>query len=324
MTVEEACERYMLDQKARNLAKGTREGYASLFRQLRAHAAQIGAAELEDLDRDAMRRWRQDWTCAFSTQRRRLSQLKAFFGYAEREGWVEQSPVQGIRSPKPDSRPTIPLETDEVRALLAASKRQPREHALILLMRYSGLAIRDAATLSRDAIQPDGDLVLRRAKTGELITVALPAVVIAALDAARPPGRRHFFWTGKSEAVSVAKYWRRRLKQVAARAGVKGFHPHRLRDTFAVALLLEGVLMQDVKALLGHSSVATTERYYAPWNFAQRHRLGRVVREVHRKDPILDEITPKKPPGTAPTAPGEASLATCDVPKPTRHAQGSI
>ena len=138
MTVEEACERYMLDQKARNLAKSTRQGYASLFRQLRAHAAQIGAADLEDLDRDAMRRWRQDWTCAFSTQRRQLSQLKAFFAHAQREGWVEQSPVRGIRSPKPDSRPTIPLEPDEVRALLAASKRQPREQALILLMRYSG------------------------------------------------------------------------------------------------------------------------------------------------------------------------------------------
>ena len=108
MTVEEACERYMLDQKARSLAKGTRQGYASLFRQLRAHVAQIGADDLEDFDRDAMRRWRQDWTCAFSTQRRRLSQLKASFVHAQPEGWVEQSPVQGIRSPKPDSRPTIP------------------------------------------------------------------------------------------------------------------------------------------------------------------------------------------------------------------------
>lgn len=324
MRIAEACERYLRDQKARNLRKGTRQGYASLFRQLRAHAARIGAADLEDLDREAMRRWREGWKCAFSTQRKRLFQLKAFFSHAEREGWVPESPVRGFRSPRPDSRPTIPLEPDEMRALLAASRHQPREQALILLMRYSGLAIRDAATLSRDAIQPDGDLVLRRAKTGELVTVALPAVVIAALDAARPPGRQHFFWTGKSEAVSAAKYWRKRLKEVADRAGVKGFHPHRLRDTFAVSLLLAGVLMQDVRSLLGHSSLATTERYYAPWNFAQRHRLGHVVREAHRKDSILAEITPKKKPARAVTAaPAEASLATPKVPKPTQRVQGS-
>ena len=324
MTIAEACERYMLDQKARNLAKGTRQAYASLFRQLRAHAARIGAADLEDLDREAMRRWRESWKCAYSTQRQRLAQFKAFFSHAEREGWIEESPVQGLRSPKPDSRPTIPLELHEMRALLQASRRKPREQALILLMRYSGLAITDAATLRFDAIQPDGDLVLRRAKTGEVVTVALPAEVTAALDAVRQPGRSHYFWTGRGEPVTAAKYWRQRLRRVAFDAGVAGFHPHRLRDTFAVGLLLAGVLMQDVRILLGHSSLATTERYYAPWDLAQRQRLGQVVRNAHRDDPLLAEVTPKKKPARAVApAPAEASLATPNVPKPTRHAQGS-
>ena len=321
MTVEEACRAYQRDQKARNLSKGTQANYRSLFRKLQAYAASTGASSLKDLDRAKMRRWRESWDCAFSTQAQRLNQLKAFFSHARREGWIGESPVHGMRAPKSDSRPTAPLEPSEVRALLQASKGKPREQALILLLRYSGLGIGDAVTLSRHAIQDDGDLVLRRAKTGELVTVALPAEVTAALDAVRKPGWDHYFWTGRSAPATAAGYWRQRLLRVAADAGVAGFHPHRLRDTFAVALLLEGVLMQDVRTLLGHSSVATTERYYAPWDLRQRQRLGRVVREVHRKDPILADFTPKKPAGTAATAPAEAGSATNG--QPTRQAQSS-
>ena len=47
----------------------------------------------------------------------------------------------------------------------------------------------------------------------------------------------------------------------------------RLRDTFAVALLAQGVSIEDVCSLLGHGSIRTTERYYAPWDRRRRERL---------------------------------------------------
>jgi hypothetical protein len=40
---------------------------------------------------------------------------------------------------------------------------------------------------------------------------------------------------------------------------------HRLRDTFAVQLLLARVPIEQVSVLLGCSSVPITERHYAPW-----------------------------------------------------------
>ncbi len=243
-------------------------------------------------------------------------QLNAFFAFAAEEGWIAQSPVNGFRKPKAEARPTLPLSVDEVRRLLRAAAAKPREQALILLLRYSGLAIRDAATLRRDALQPGGELVLRRANSGELVTVALPEEVTLALETAAAGRQEHYFWTGRSQPETAAKFWRGRLRAVARAAGIEGFHPHRLRDTFAAELLLADVSMGDVSTLLGHSSVATTERYYAPWSSARRNRLGRIVRKVHQRDPILLEFTPKKPPGAAQTAPGEAGLATRNVPNP--------
>ncbi len=320
MTLAEACEAYMRELEARNLRKSTKASYRTLFRQLQAFARESGTEAVKDLDREAISRWRERWDCAHSTQAKRLRLLRAFFSHARAAAWIRESPLVGVRRPQVDARPTMPLSTDEVRALLAAAAHKPKEQALLLLLRYSGLAILDAATLRRDALQPGGDLVLRRAKSGELVSVALPDVVVAALDALEEPGREHYFWTGRSEPETAAKYWRERVRRVAEAAGVQGFHPHRLRDTFAVELLLADVSMGDVSTLLGHSSVATTERYYAPWNLARRERLGLIVREVHQRDPILLEFTPKKPPGTATTAPGEAGLATRHVPKATRRA----
>lgn len=310
MTVSEACATYVRELEARNAAKSTLESYRSLFKQLIAFAAAEGLDELADIGRTDARRWRDSWTWAPKTQERVLAQLKAFFTFAAAEGWTAESPVAGFRPPKLDAQPTLPLSVDEMRRLLHASVSRPKERALLLLMRYSGLAIRDAATLGKDSLRATGELVLRRAKTGEFVCVALPDPVLDALEAVVEPGRPHYFWTGRSEPPTAAKLWRRRLATVAAEAGVQKFHPHRLRDTFAVELLLDGVLIQDVSSLLGHSSVATTERHYAPWNLARSERLGRIVRKVHQRDPILLEFTKRKPPRTAPTALGEAGLAT--------------
>ena len=320
MTVQEACDAYLRELEARNLRKSTLVTYRSVFRHLRSFAAEAGIARIDAINKTALRTWRDQWTWAHSTQRRALSQLKAFFAFAVAEGWIGESPVNGIQRPRSNARPTMPLSVDEVRGLLGASRAKPKEQALILLMRYSGLAIRDASTLRLDAVQADGDLVLRRAKSDELVTVRLPAEVVAALDGIAELGHPHYFWTGRSEPETPAKYWRKRLRRVADEAGIQGFHPHRLRDTFAVELLLAGVLIQDVSTLLGHSSVATTERYYAPWNLARRERLGLIVQKVHQRDPILLEFTPKKPAGSASPPPARAGLATANVSRPTRSA----
>ncbi len=46
-----------------------------------------------------------------------------------------------------------------------------------------------------------------------------------------------------------------------------------LRDTFAVELLLAGVPIDQVSILLGHASVKTTERHYAPFVKARQEQL---------------------------------------------------
>ena len=147
-----------------------------------------------------------------------------------------------------------------------AASDHSREQALQLLMRYSGLALRDGDTLT-----------LRRAKTQGLERIARPE-------------RAHCFWTGASRPQTVTKCWRARLKEIAGKVLVAGFKPHRLRDTSAVELLLRGVAIWDESTLLGHSSIRTTERYYAPRNWSRRERLATIVRDANEGDELLREL----------------------------------
>ena len=288
MKLTEACDAYLRDLEARHLRTSTRNRYESLFRAWHAYARSKGLSELTDFDQAEMRAWRETWSCKPGTKRLRLGQLRAFFTYAVDAGWVRVSPVLKLKAPRASIRPPSPLSTDEVADLVIAAEEsdKPKEKALILLMRYSGLSIRDAVTLRRDAIDANNNLTLRRAKSGELVMLPLNCLAIEALDRIYQAGQTHFFWTGNSLPVTTTKYWRDRLQLVAVKAGVKNFTPHRLRHTFAVEALMANTSIDDVSALLGHSSVATTERHYAQWNSALRDRLVRVVRVISACDPL--------------------------------------
>lgn len=54
---------------------------------------------------------------------------------------------------------------------------------------------------------------------------------------------------------------RKRLQIVFKKAGFKGFYPHALRHSFATNLQKKGASVVEIKEMMGHSSIATTERY---------------------------------------------------------------
>jgi integrase len=95
-----------------------------------------------------------------------------------------------------------------------------------------------------------------------------------------------FFWSGTSDPDGYARAWGKYLRRLFSLAKIKNGHAHRFRDTFAVELLQEGVGLEQVSVLLGHSSVRITERHYAPWVQSRQARLEAEVERVLRNDPV--------------------------------------
>ncbi len=54
---------------------------------------------------------------------------------------------------------------------------------------------------------------------------------------------------------------RKRLKEAFLSAGFSDFYPHALRHSFATNLQLSGANVAEIKEMMGHSSISTTEKY---------------------------------------------------------------
>jgi integrase/recombinase XerD len=105
---------------------------------------------------------------------------------------LAENPMKSLHPPKVKQAPTPPLTIGDVNAIVSACDRFPlkgiygegnrrRLRAMVLLLRYSGLRIRDAATLRRERLQ-NGKLLLYMQKTGVPVFVPLPPYVTDALD----------------------------------------------------------------------------------------------------------------------------------------------
>jgi integrase/recombinase XerD len=167
----------------------------------------------------------------------------------------------------------------------SAKNNARRLHALILLLRYSGLRIGDAVGCERNRLV-DGRLRLYTQKTGTHIHVPLPDFVVAALREMPPMSERYWFWTGNGKLQTAVADWQGRLLSLASDARVSNLHAHRFRDSFAVALLLEGVPIERVSILLGHTSTRITERHYSPWVRERQEQAEADVRRTWKRDPV--------------------------------------
>ena len=233
--------------------------------------------------------WKETYPSSYTRSKVR-ERLSGFLNYCFESQWIPRKPP--LPSITVDSPPTMPVTDEEYARLLKAVptvirvKEQARARALIQLMRYSGLAIRDAVTLKRDELNFDETkqlyrVVTSRQKTGTDVSVPIPPAVAAELKAVPNDNPEYFFWDGKGDGKSFAATWGT-LKvtpvfDAAEIPRVCQMVSHRLRDTFAVDLLKKGVPLEEVSKLLGHESIRTTEKHYAKWIKGRQDRLDTLV-----------------------------------------------
>jgi integrase len=199
--------------------------------------------------------------------------------------WIEENPAEMLKPPKVPQKPTLPFTAEEFERVLAAVESYPtknafgydnraRLRAFVLLLRYSGLRIRDAVCLRRDRIK-DGKLMVYTQKTGQPVYVPLPPVVVQSL--AKSGDGELLFWSGNGNPKSGVADWQRSLRRLFSLAGIPNGHAHRYRDTFAVSLLEKGVPLETVAVLLGNT-IKIAEKHYAPWVRSRQIALEDAVR----------------------------------------------
>ncbi len=300
VTIEEAIEAYLADAKARELREATLYKLGIIFRkQFLAWVRDKGLRFLKEIDLALLRDYRATWKDGALAKRKKQERLIGFFWFCVRAGWLSSNPTQGLGKIAVDSTPTDYFPKEEFAKILDATYlyrenrweqgncNGTRLRVLTLLMRWSGLRIRDAITLERTRLVGDS-ILLYQAKTRTPVYVPLPSDVADTLRTVPPgtrPNPRYFFWTGNGDPKSAVADWQRSYRRLFDLADLKKLDgtrkrcfPHMFRDTFAVEMLLAGVPLEQVSILLGHKSVKITEKHYAPWVKARQEQLEHNVR----------------------------------------------
>jgi integrase/recombinase XerD len=320
VTVEKAVSAYMTDARSRQLKPDTISKLERIFeKQLLPWTKTEGIEFVDQLDLDALLTFRSTWHEGALVRAKKQERVKGFFWACFRRNFISQIPALGLSKIKTSQVPTDYFPQNEFDTILAALSRygdprggfidiedtRTRLRTLTLLMRWSGLRIRDAITLERNRLHGDS-LLLYQAKTGQPVYVPLPPYVVKALEAIPDgpvPNPRYFFWSGNGKPKSAVADWQRSYRRLFQLADIrkpdgkrKRCHPHMFRDTFAVEMLLAGVPIDQVSILLGHSSVKITEKHYAPFVKARQLQLQNSVRNAWKVGESPDPGPDNPPP----------------------------
>lgn len=293
VSVERAIQLFLQDKQGQNMKPVTHRKYRRELARFQRFCDRQGRYFLQEVGLPDLTEFRSTWPDEYpstTTRQKVQERLRAFFRYALNAGFISRNPAAAMSTIKVDAPPTMPLNLHQYKSLLAAvpqafpdATKAAKTRALIRLMRFTGLAIGDAATIERSKIKYDPHrqttrVVTSRAKTGVDVSVPIPPDLAEELAAVANGNPQYVFWESRGgQPQTAAKNWGTDMKEVFRAAGLPEGHSHQLRDTAAVEWLRKGVPLEEVSKLLGHSSIKTTEKHYAPWVKSRQDRLDELV-----------------------------------------------
>jgi integrase/recombinase XerC len=284
--MDELIERYLRYlQYERNASPHTLRNYRSDLWQFRDFLAQgqpsksvtvasVDAVRIRAFLADLYARERKKTSIA-----RKLAAVRAFFKFLAREQRLEKNPAAEISTPKLDkSLPRI-MSEEEVNTFLdqvgqAAAGGEAalvRDRAILELLYASGLRVSELTGLDLRSVNFGDCFVLVRGKGRKERIVPFGSKAKLALETYLPQRQKNLkdnraatpalFLNargGRLSARSVDRLLKQRLRQWAPQVKAS---PHSMRHAFASHLLTEGADLRAIQEMLGHKSLATTQKY---------------------------------------------------------------
>ena len=281
----------------RDLAPKTVLAYLADIRTLLLHAQSAGVERAGDLDLRLLRGWlalQQAAGLSRTTLARRATAARVFTSWLARTEHTSTDIGSSLGSPRPHRTLPAVLRQDEARGLVdaasaAAADETPtglRDLAVLELLYATGVRVGELVGLDVDDLDDARRVARVLGKGRKERTVPYGAPAARALTAWLTTGRPELAREGSGPALflgarggridqrAVRSLVRRRLQDVP---GAPDLGPHGLRHSAATHLLEGGADLRSVQELLGHASLATTQRY----THVTTERLRQTYRQAH-------------------------------------------
>lgn len=207
--------------------------------------------------------------------------LSAVFSWYRKHNILSVNPVEAVPNRKEHDKPIDYLNGEEIEKLREACKDK-RERALMEFLLSTGVRIGEVPLIEREEVDWDkGEILIYGHKTDEYRTVFLTDVarmhLRKYLEEREDNGPALFGGVRKPHDAVHEDGLRRIIKQIAERSGLKRrVYPHLFRKTMATILRMKGCKIEDIQAMVGHKSAATTIKYYSAAN-------KNILRQMHNQ-----------------------------------------
>ena len=220
---------------------------------------------------------------AAATVNRRLVALSIYSKWAIRQKLIEFDPTEDVKAVEQARLAPKWLSKSQQNALVRQAQRElnasletspkrrqaVRDVAIIQTLLNTGLRVAELCALTLDDLslgERKGWLRVQSGKGTKQRKIPLNGQVIKALNAwtaLRPDTGHRQVFIGNDLTPLKPRGVQERIQELGRLADVP-VTPHMLRHSFAKNLINAGVGLEKVAALLGHSSVAVTQRYTTP------------------------------------------------------------
>ena len=233
-----------------------------------------------------------------ATAKRKIAAVKAYYRYLVYQDVLQHSPFENVQLRiRQETRLPRTIERQALRGMFEAAYAQlaktpacppraaaARDVAVLELLFASGMRVSELCTITCDSLDLENRVVRIQGKGSRerLIYLASPQVVqalerYAALRAGLGADQPYFFLNRSNRRLSEQSVRGivNRCAKLAAQPG--HYTPHMFRHSFATYLWDQCGDVYQVKEILGHSSIKTTERYV----HASFERQKRVLSAMH-------------------------------------------
>lgn len=198
--------------------------------------------------------------------------LNSFFQWMENEDLIAKNPCKRIKRIKIEKKMEMPYTDEEITKMQDACI-SAKETALIDLITGTGIRREEITKIKLDDIDFFNESIIIHGKGAKDRIVYFSSRCKVHLQyylASRNYDSEYLFASdrkphGKLTVNSLHGY----VKNIGIRAGVSNVHLHRFRKWFATSMINKGVKIQDLKEIMGHESIETTNSYYIFSNIAR-------------------------------------------------------
>jgi integrase/recombinase XerC len=209
-----------------------------------------------------------------SSAARKLAAVRSFFQFAVKKKWVAENPAKAVSTPKQEKRVPSFLSEEEMAGFLevppTGKPLHVRDRAILELLYASGVRVSELVGINLEDASLGERLirVLGKGKKERLVPFGrIAGERLSAYLRARPQlvqdriGEKALFLNYQGRRISSRSVERIVDKYIRLTAVKRKISPHSLRHSFASHLLSRGADLRVIQELLGHESLATTQKY---------------------------------------------------------------